>query len=381
MKILLLATVYEYGGISNVIRNILDHLDKERDEVVFLVERLASRHYPLRSDIKFINMDLETGRGIFGKLINILKHLCRLRKIIIKESPDVVLGFGSSVNCLYLLSFLWPAKNAPKVIFADYTEMLFVKQKARTTKESVFNVIFRAIMFFLYHRADAIVCVSRSLASHMEKFLFMDKNKIKVIPLPVNIGEIRLRSQEEISGYRNSLPWIGTVSRLSVEKGVNFLIDAFFNLARKIDARLIIVGDGEERENLEDMVRRLNIESKVEFLGWLDNPYKYLRKMDVFVLSSLWEGFPYVIVESMVCRVPVVASDSVASIREVLKDGVSGLLVSPKDSNALSDSIYKLLKDSDLRSRFVSEAAKGVEIFDAKKIVKRYRALMADVVI
>lgn len=376
MKILFLATIYEYGGLSNLIRMLLDNFDREGNDIVFLVERLDAKHYPLRDDIKFINLDVKPAKGGFRKLIHIFKHLRRLRRIVTHENPDIIIGFGFSVNCLYLFSFLWPLKNRPKVIFGEYTEMLFIKQKARTAKESVFNVFYRIGMFFLYHRADAIVCVSRSLASHMEKFFLMDKSRIKVIPSPVNIKEIQIRSQEEIGEDKGSLPWIGTISRLSAEKGVNYLIEAFSQLVKKVDSRLIIVGDGKERGNLERMAGDLGIKDRINFLGWMQNPYSYLKKMDVFVLSSLWEGFPQVIIESMVCGVPVVATRSVGGIEEAIRDGVDGILVPSKDVNALSDSIYRLLKDRELRGRLTKEASKKIGRFDSYKITKEYKSVI-----
>lgn len=376
MKIMFLATIYEYGGLSNLIRMLLDNFDSKGNDIVFLVERLDAKHYPLRDDIEFINLDVKPAKVGFQKAIHIFKHLYRLRKSIIHANPDVILGFGFSVSCLYLLSFLWPLKNRPKVIFGGYSEMFFIKQKARTIKEAVFNVIYRVVMFFLYHRADAIVCVSRSLASHVEKFFLMDKTRIKVIPSPVNIREIQVRSQEEIDGHKDSLPWIGTVSRLSAEKGVNYLIEAFSQLVKKVDSRLIIVGDGKERGNLEKMARDLGVKDRVDFLGWLQNPYNYLKKMDVFVLSSLWEGFPQVIIESMVCGVPIVATRCAGGIEEAIIDGVDGILVPSKDVNALSDSIYRLLKDRELRVRLTREAGKKIDRFDSCKITKEYESVI-----
>ena len=378
MKIVLLATVYEIGGLSNVIRNILDNLGREKFDIVFIVEDLAKRHYPLRDDIKFINLEVRPAQGITGKLANIFRHLCRIRRAIIHEAPDVVVGFGFAVNCLYLLSFLWPAKDMPRVILGEYTEQLFVKERPRPFKENLSDFIYKMIMFFFYRRADAIVSVSHSLAGHIERFFLIDRVKIKVIHVPVNIEEIQSQAQEGIYGHegKNDLPCVGTISRLSFEKGINYLIEAFSDLVKKVDARLLIVGDGEERRGLEEMVRDLNIEDKVSFLGWQENPYSYLKKMDVFVLSSLWEGFPTAVVESMICQVPVVATRSVGGVQELIEDGVDGLLVPSRNSKALSDSIYRLLKDKDLKERFTKEASRKVEEFDSCNITRQYESLI-----
>jgi glycosyltransferase involved in cell wall biosynthesis len=379
MKILLLATIYEIGGLSNVIRNLLDNLDKKKFEAVFLVETLASKRYPLREGIRFINLDIKPAKGCIGKLNNIFRHLCTLRKTIVTEAPDVVLGFGYAVNCLYLLSFLWPLRKMPKTVLGEYTEQLFVKTGERSLKDHILSFFYKAAMFLLYFRADAIVSVSESLARHIRRFFLVDTRKIKVIHVPVNTEEIRLLSQENIQGHehRNGVMRVGTISRLSFEKGVNYLIEAFSFLAKSMDVSLVIIGDGKERNRLEQMARGFKIEDRVSFLGWQDNPYKYLKAMDVFVLPSLWEGFPTVIVESMVCGIPVVATSCVGGVRELVEDGVDGLLAPPKNSKALSESIHSLLKDSHLRERLTKVAAKKVIEFDSPNITRQYESLIS----
>ena len=377
MKILLLATAYEIGGLSNVIRNIMDNLDTRKNEVVFLVERLDIRHYPLRKDIKIINMDIKSARGA-RKLVNIFSHIKRIRKTIVSESPDVVLSFAFPINCLYLLAFLWPVKKRPKIILGEYTELLYVKRKTHSFREYIFSFIYKTVMFLLYFRADAIVSVSESLSQQIRKLFLVDPKKIKVIHVPVNIIEVQRFSREEISEHNsNNLPCVGTVSRLCFEKGVNFLIEAFSDLIKKIDARLVIVGDGIERSSLERMTRELNIEDKVTFLGWVENPYKHLKSMDVFVLSSLYEGFPTAVIEAMLCSVPVVATKSVGGMQELIRDGMDGLLVPSEDTRALSNSIYRLLKDKDLRGRLAKEAIKKVGQFDSRNITSQYESLIA----
>ena len=111
-------------------------------------------------------------------------------------------------------------------------------------------------------------------------------------------------------------------------------------------------------------------------MGWQENPYKYFKKMDVFVLSSLWEGFPTSVVESMVCGVPVVATRSVGGVQELIKDGVDGLLTPPKDIKALSGSIYRLLRDKGLRERLAKEAIKKTQCFDSRNITEQYESLI-----
>ncbi len=124
------------------------------------------------------------------------------------------------------------------------------------------------------------------------------------------------------------------------------------------------------------MARDLGIEDKVNFLGWQKNPYAYIKKMDIFVLPSLWEGFPNVFIESMVCGTPVIATRSVGGMDEAIRDGVDGILVPARDQNLLYENIYGLLKDSSLRNRLVNEASKKIWQFDPNKITKEYEAVI-----
>lgn len=378
MKILLLAPIYEFGGVSNVIKNILNNLDKKAFHIVFLVEKLASRHYPVREDIKFINLDIKPAKGWLRKLFNILRHLCQIRKVVINERPDIVISFTFPMSCLYLLAFLWPVKKRPKLILSEHTEQLFVRLQPKSLKEVIFKCIYKTVIFLLYNRADAIVPVSNSLATRIKKFFLIDENRIRVIHVPVNIEEIQVLSREKLPDYQdiNDKPCIVTLSKLTVAKGINYLIEAFYDLLKKIDARLIIVGDGDEKLNLEEMVRNLKIDDKVYFLGWLENPYSYLRKMDIFVLPSLYEGFPNVIIESAICNVPVIATRSAGGIEELISDGVDGLLVPPKDPKALTDSIYRLLQDKELKQRLTRNALEKIRRFESARITGEYESLM-----
>ena len=116
MKIAVLATIYEYGGVSKIIKSILDNLDRRIFQIVFIVEKLDSRHYPIPKDIKFINLDIKPAKASLQKLFNIFGHLRRIRRVIVSEAPDVVISFTFTVNCLYLLAFLWPVKKRPRLI-------------------------------------------------------------------------------------------------------------------------------------------------------------------------------------------------------------------------------------------------------------------------
>ncbi len=147
---------------------------------------------------------------------------------------------------------------------------------------------------------------------------------------------------------------VGTVSRLSSEKGVRYLIEAFGQLRERYggSVSLRIAGDGPERPRLESAIRRMNLESSVELPGWLEHTDvpAFLNQLDVFVMPSIWEGFGVAAAEASASGLPVVATN-VYGIPDVVRDGETGLLVPPKDPGALAKAIGRLVEDALLRRK------------------------------
>jgi glycosyltransferase involved in cell wall biosynthesis len=138
------------------------------------------------------------------------------------------------------------------------------------------------------------------------------------------------------------------------------------------NAQLVILGSGEKEAELKEQASRLGIDAQVYFLGFQKNPFSYIKAADLFVLPSLFEGFALVLVEAMACETPVIATDCPFGPREVLDDGTAGLLVSVKDSAAISNAIVKMLADSQLGSQFVENGRNRIEAFEKKNITRQF---------
>jgi len=373
-KIMIVLTSFERGGVSRAAANLLDSLDRDKFDIVLVIEKILDGHYPIDNHVRLINLNISPKKRLLSKIYNIIKHLISIRRQIIKEAPDVILSITTGANCYALFSLLFRLHKRPKIIIAEHSEEMFLNLRRGSIR---FN-LYRLLMSFLYHRADYIVSVSEGIAKHIRKLWFVPSHKVKVIYNPVNINKIKRFPEwdNSFSNFKAELPYIGTVSRLSPEKGIHFLVEGFKGLLEKIDARLIIVGDGIERDRLEKMVRDLDIKEKVVFTGWEDDPFEYLQKMDIFVLPSLWEGFSNVILEAMVNGVPVIATDSSGGVREVIKNGVNGLLIEPKSPLAISESAYYLLSNADERGRLIREAYGTIGQFDLSVIKKQYENLI-----
>lgn len=143
--------------------------------------------------------------------------------------------------------------------------------------------------------------------------------------------------------------------------------------------RLMVLGEGELKETLIDEVGRLELKDKIAFLGFQDNPFKYISRARVFVLSSSYEGFGNVLIEAMALGIPVVSTRCPSGPEEIIQDGINGILVPPDDEQALAESIRTLLVREDLRSRIAKAGRERAEDFRARKIACEYEDVFREV--
>jgi len=221
-KIIFFHTIYEIGGISSVVKNLMESFAEENFDLVLLTEKLSESRYPLNSSIKIKNLDICSKKGFFKKCINILCHIKSIRRNIISESPDAIISFGAPANC-YLLTAALFMRHSPRIVIVEQSEEIFSDKKTGSAK----YFFYKALMFLLYRRADYAVSVSQAIAGHFKRLHMARTDKIRVINNPINIsrceqlcGESRPALNKE-----NNVLYIGTVSRLSYEKGIGFLID------------------------------------------------------------------------------------------------------------------------------------------------------------
>jgi len=170
---------------------------------------------------------------------------------------------------------------------------------------------------------------------------------------------------------------IGSVGRLSIEKGMDVLVRAFALVAREVPhSELVIVGDGAEREALEALTKELSLTDHVQFLGQRADVWDQLARLDVFVLPSRSEGMPMALLEAMATALPVV-STAVGGIPEALVDGRNGLLVPAEDPKALAVAIVRVLGDRSLAER-LGQAARSTfeQRYELSRMVEAYEACM-----
>lgn len=249
----------------------------------------------------------------------------------------------------------------------------------------IFGALSEMLAAFLscieYKCADKVIAVSKATAEETVRFYRLPKDHVVAIHNGIDLSIFTDSQVEE----ENEEPTILSVGRLSWRKGYKYLIDAMFHvLSEYLDAKLVIVGYGDQRIPLQRYVRKLGIESSVCFLGSVSGRklYSLYHKTDVYVQPSLYEPFGIAILEAMSMGKPIV-STCVGGIPELVTNGVEGLLVEPGNSSQLARAIINILSDSSCRRRFGGNARKRVEReftweAIAKKTIEFYTKVLND---
>jgi glycosyltransferase involved in cell wall biosynthesis len=225
----------------------------------------------------------------------------------------------------------------------------------------------------LYGRADRIFCVSRGVAQDLARILACDPTAFEVLPNPVVTPELADRSAQPL-GH----PWFAPgqppvvlgVGRLSRIKNFSLLVRAFARVRGETALRLMVLGEGKQRGELERLAARLKVKEDLALPGHVENPYGYMHKASLFVLSSLWEGFGNVVVEALACGTPVVATDCPSGPAEILEDGRYGLLVPNNDELALAAAMLQCLR-SPLPKAMFKEAVRPYTLENSSRAYLR----------
>ncbi len=233
------------------------------------------------------------------------------------------------------------------------------------------------LMRLLYKKADAVVANSRETAEEIER---ITGSPCRYIYNPTLTGDLQKLAEQEVNqewlkkDCKN--PVVISVGRLSKEKGFDILIKAFSRIQKELDARLVIIGEGEERASLEELAESLGIKDKVWMPGYDENPYKYVSKADVFVLSSFFEGLPNTLIEALAVGTGCVATRCPSGPSEILLDGQGGLLVDVGDTEGLAMAIKEALKDDGAMQEKQRRAMEALHRFTPQEAGEKYLELI-----
>jgi glycosyltransferase involved in cell wall biosynthesis len=270
-----------------------------------------------------------------------LASLPALVRYLRREQPEAILSALVHAN----IATLWARRLAGVPQRAVINEQnMFSRWNQQLPNRSRWLAL-RLVRRF-YPWADGIVAVSKGVAHDLAQVVRIPDERIQVIYNPIVTPELQMKARAPLKHpllTPDGPPVILAVGRLTAQKDFATLIHAFALVRQAHPARLLILGEGEERSMLEALVRQLGLDQDVDLPGFVDNPYAYMAHASLFVLSSRWEGLPTVLVEALYCGAPIVATDCPSGPREILADGQYGQLVPVGNVVALAQAIEATL--------------------------------------
>ena len=347
------------GGAEKVAVNLANEMVRRGFDIdVVLIKSQGELLADLESSINIIDLNAERIRSAVKPYISYLEG----------SKPDVILASMWPLTSIAIIANQL-AKSRSTVIVSEHTTW----SQSHIVKKWSRRWMTRLIMSLTFPFADGIITVSNGAASDLARFSFIKRQSITVIYNPV-VDERKIDCCDLSVNHLwpKAKYHILSVGTLKPVKDFATLIRAFALVRNKVDASLIILGEGELRGELLALSRMLGVSSHVSFPGFIRNTMPFYQSADLFVLSSLAEGFGNVIVESMAAGTPVVATDCQSGPREILKDGEYGKLVPISDVDTLANAIVTSIQETHCAEALKQRASD----FTIDKITSQYLNVM-----
>jgi len=321
------------GGAQRVFLHLARGFAERGYEVHLVLARAQGPYRPqVPSCVRLI--DLGASR-VLTSLPSLVRYLREWRPFALLSALDHA---NATAVCAQRL-----ARVSTRVIVTVHSTPSQVVAHARTMRARLLPYWAR----FFYRWADTVIAVSQGVADELVRYVGVPAEKVKMVYNPIITPDLFHKAEEPLSHpwfEEGAPPVILGVGRLTKPKDFPTLIRAFAIVRHQRPVRLMILGEGEERAELERLVKGLDVEEDVALPGFIQNPYPYMKRAAVFVLSSRWEGLPTVLVEAMAMGAPVVATDCPSGPREILQNGRLGHLVGVGDVAALAGAVISALQ-------------------------------------
>ncbi len=346
------------GGTERTMSQLATGFSKRGIPVDFVLVKAEGQFVrSLPPEVRVVDFNLSS---IYWSLAPMIRYLRQNR-------PQVLISALDLTNLVAIWSRKLSGVNLKVVLRLVSTISLQQRSSGKKKLEKI-------LLTKYYPQADVIVSVSRSVAEDFSEYTGIPVDLVHTIYNPVILEGFKQRRQETFQH-----PWFASgqppvvlaVGRLTFAKNFGFLIRAFHELQEIYPSRLLILGEGEERPALEKLAIDLQVDHCVSLPGNLANPFPYMSKSAVFVLSSRYEGSPNVLVEAMACGCPVVSVNSPGGIAEILHGGDYGHLVEPGDPHKLAEAMLDILQGNGKKA-----PADWLQKFELDPVVNQYLSLL-----
>lgn len=379
------------GGAERAVSNLSLKISNEYNSKIILYGSKSKIDYEYNGELVYL--DKLNEKNIFYKFYAAIRRLLEIRNIKISNPDVAVISFLEYPNLINALSY-----KKGRTIVSVRNHMSTKHNKG--IKSYFWNSTIR----YLYGKTDKIIAVSEEIKRDLVTNYGINESKIEVIYNSYHINDIKKLAQESIENeyidiFKN--PVIITVGRFNKQKGHDHLIRAFSKVKSKVpNAQLVILGQGRLENKLKDLSEELGLNGSIHFLGFKENPFKYISKSKLFILSSLHEGFPNALAEAMVCEIPIISTDCLSGPREILApkefivDNIKydfnkdryGVLIPvcngeiynsieklTEDEKLMAKAIIKLLNDEELWNHFSEKSGRRAKDFDIENIIEEWK--------
>ena len=379
MKRKLLLIIYSLkrgGGAQKVTSDLLMSLSKTYEIYILTFQHFVD-HYPIIGNYYPLQDYSESSIKIldFLKFFKVFRRIIKIYKLIQKESPDLIISVMDYTNIYTIFTkFLFRLKIP--LIISVHTNPTF------TYSQNMRYINFLIKFAYSSKHVNRVVTVSKEIQKILEDNYKIKKNKLQTIYNGIELEKIqkmknfKIKSHEDLFLDKEIIKFIN-VSRLVELKGHRYLIEAFSNVKKEIpSSKLFIIGDGPLKNQLNRLIRKKSLIDDVLFLGFKKNPYKFVNKSDVFVLSSKHEALPTVLLEALACGIPIISTNCETGPNEILNYGKYGILANVMDSEDLANKMIYLAKDKDLLHNYSKLSIERSKFFDIKRMAKKWNNLI-----
>lgn len=334
-RIALFLPSLEGGGAERVMVNLAEGFIAEGRQVDLVL---------VKAEGAYLDKVPEQVRIIDLKCTRVVTSLFRLAGYLRKEKPASLLSAMDHANVIAILARQFSGV-ATHIAVSVHSTLSVEVEKAKSWRGKIMPWFINQT----YPKANIVIAVSTGVAEDLSQTTKLHLSVIKVIYNPVVTPELQQKKHQAVEHpwfKENQVPVLLAVGRLSEQKDFTNLIKAFAIIRKQRECRLLILGEGEQRKQLETLIDRLGLQKDVQMPGFVENPYAFMSKADVFVLSSAWEGLVTVMIEALACGTPVVSTDCPSGSSEILEAGKYGRLVPVGDSQALATAVLATLGET-----------------------------------
>ncbi|MBX2803280.1 MAG: glycosyltransferase [Myxococcales bacterium] len=353
------------GGLERVIVRLLHHLDRTRFDPALVVVRPGGA--------LFDELPADVPRTVLGapRLAASIRPLARY---LATQRPDVLFAGGGAGPIAVIARELSGVDT--RVVVSERSSL---RRSDRSRRRAAAEWALKAVT---YRRADLVTAVSDGVKQELQQLLRIPSRRLRTLYNPIVDETVLARAEEPVDH-----PWFApdqppvllAVGRLVHIKDYPTLFRAFARIRAQTPARLLVLGEGEQRDELQRQLAALGLTEAVQLHGFDPNPYRYMARATALVHASRAEGLPGVHIQAMACGTPVVSTDCDHGPREIIvRPGHDGILVPVGDEVALAEGVLMLLRDADVRNRMGAAAATSAQRFTNARTLAAYEHALAE---